>query len=90
MVIIFLSVSIVALNARSLPFELESLSIIKLAILLLVISEVSVFTIASLNSIFIFESRPTPVSLSAGLNVTVGAVTSAVVKFIVVVSLMPA
>ena len=90
MVIIFLSVSIVAVNSRSLPFKFESLSAIKLAILLLVISDVLVFTTASLNSIFIFESRPTPVSPSAGLNIIVGAVPSAVVKFIVVASLIPA
>ena len=71
------------------PLAFESLSVIRFETFELVISDVSVLTIASFNSIVMAESLPTPVSPFEGLKVIVGAVASTVVKFSVVASFIP-
>ena len=88
--IIFFVLSIVALKEISEPPELASFNVIKLSILVSVKAVSSVFLTASSNVIVILESAAIPVAESAGLKVTLGASTSAVVKFKVVASDIPA
>ena len=81
-VIIFLSESIVASKAISVPLELVSLRVIKLSTFESVNAESSVFLIASVKVMVMFESLATFAAALTGLKVRVGVIESMAVKVI--------
>ena len=81
-VTIFLSESMVASKAIFEPLELVVLRVIKLSILESVSIELSVFRIASVKVIVMFESIATFVDELTGLRVKVGVIESIAVKVI--------
>ena len=80
MVIIFLSESIVALNAIFDPLSSVSFNVIKLSTLLSVKAVSLIFLTASLKVIVRFEFTATFISVSGGLNTYVGGRLSATVN----------
>ena len=88
--IIFFVVSIVEAKGISEPLEFEFLRTIKLLMFESVSSESSIFLIASLKVSVILEVIATLFDKLGGSKIIVGATTSALVKFNVVASVMPA